>query len=181
MSDSTYGGKRKSRDAAQKQYEEWTKEMPEPATSHDKLSVRNTTGVVGVHFACDTDSRFPNCQYESYIASWLAEDGKRTKLGFSCSRYGEDAFDLACIAREKRLTDRAKVMALLERRKKSGVKSPTKPNPPAAKVAKTAKKKVAKAAVAKKTSAKKKVTASKAVSKPLTAKKSKAKKTARKK
>ena len=28
MSDSTYGGKRKSRDAAQQQYEEWTKEMP---------------------------------------------------------------------------------------------------------------------------------------------------------
>lgn len=195
MSDSTYGGKRKSRDAAQQQYEEWTKEMPEPATSHDKLSVRNTTGVVGVHFACDTDSRFPNCQYESYIASWLADDGKRTKLGFSCSRYGEDAFDLACIAREKRLTDRAKVMALLERRKKTGVKSTAAP-----KVAKTAKKKVAKEATVTKTSAKKtspkktspkKTSAKKAsvkktatkqsAGKQLTAKTSKTKKTARKK
>jgi len=184
MSDSTYGGKRKSRDAAQQQYEEWTKEMPEPATSHDKLSVRNTTGVVGVHFACDTDSRFPNCQYESYIASWLADDGKRTKLGFSCSRYGDDAFDLACIAREKRMTDREKVLALLERRKKTGAKSPAKASA-APKVAKTAKKKVAKQAAAKKTSSKKtsvkKTVTKQAAGKQLTAKKSKVKKTARKK
>ncbi len=180
MSDSTYGGKKKSRDAAQQQYEEWTKEMPEPATSQGKLSVRNTTGVVGVHFACDTDSRFPNCQYESYIASWLSDEGKRTKLGFSCSRYGEDAFELACIAREKRLTDREKVLALLERRKKSGAKSSVK-SPATA--SKTAKKKLVKKATVKKTAAAKtspkKASATK--SKMATAKKTKAKKTARKK
>jgi hypothetical protein len=124
MSDSTYGGKRKSRDAAEKQYEDWLRELPQAATSHGKLSGRNTTGIVGVHFARDTDSRFPNCQYESYIASWLSEDGKRTKLGFSCNRYGADAFELACIAREKRLTDREKVVALMEKRKKSGKPAP---------------------------------------------------------
>lgn len=142
MSDAAYGSKRKSREAAEKQYEEWAKEMPAAATSHGKLSVRNTTGVVGVHFARDTDSRFPNCQYDSYIASWLSDEGKRTKLGFSCNRYGDDAFALACLAREKKLTDRDKVMALLDKQRKSG-----KPidMPPAVPPAKPAKKKPAKA------------------------------------
>jgi hypothetical protein len=116
VSDSTHGGKRKSLAAAIKLYQEWTAKMPPMETCAGKMSVRNASGVVGVHYANDGDSRYPNCSYESYIASWLGENGKRMKLGFSCNKYGEDAFALACIAREKKLTDREKVLAIFAKK-----------------------------------------------------------------
>ncbi len=130
ISDSTHGGKRKAMLLAKKIYEDWVAEMPKPDTSFNKVGVRNTTGIVGVHFAHDVDDRYPNCQYQSYVASWLEEDGRRRNVRFSCSKYGEDAFELACIAREKKLADRKAVVALLGRRTK---KTPT----PAAKAAKS--------------------------------------------
>lgn len=116
VSDSTHGGKRKSLAAAVALYEEWTRDLPPMETCAGKMSVRNASGVVGVHYANDGDTRYPNCRYESYIASWLGEEGKREKLGFSCNKYGDDAFFLACIAREKQLTDRKKVLAIFAKK-----------------------------------------------------------------
>ncbi len=119
IADKTYGGKRKAMLVAKKIYEDWVAEMPEPETSKDKVGVRNSTGVVGVHFSHDVDDRYPNCHYQSYIASWLDDKGSRRNVRFSCSKYGDDAFALACIAREKRLADRNAVMAILSRQQKS--------------------------------------------------------------
>lgn len=165
VSDSTHGGKRKSQAAAIKLYEEWTKDLPPMETCAGKMSVRNASGVVGVHYANDGDTRYPSCTYESYIASWLSDEGKRQKLGFSCNKYGDDAFALACIAREKKLTDRKKVLAIFE--KKGAPKAALEA------LAKKSSKRVSKKATAKK------ATSAKVASKPV--KKKTAKKTARKK
>jgi hypothetical protein len=125
ISDSTHGGKRKAMLVAQQVYEEWVAEMPPPETSAGKIGKRNSSGVVGVHYSHDIDERYPGCEYESYVASWLDEDGRRKNMRFSCHKYGDDAFELACLAREKKLNDRAKVVALLGRRKKSKPKKLT--------------------------------------------------------
>jgi hypothetical protein len=126
ISDSTHGGKRKSKLVAQQVYEEWLKELPAPETSLNKLNRRNTTGVVGVHYSHDVDGRYPGCEYESYIASWLSDAGKRTKLGFSCNKYGNKAFALACLARELRTTDRQAVLDEYAARKGKVKKAPKK-------------------------------------------------------
>jgi hypothetical protein len=116
ISDSTHGGKRKAMLVAKQVYEQWTAEMPEPDTSENKIGARNTSGVVGVHFSHDVDERYPGCEYDSYVASWLDEDGRRRNIRFSCSKYGKKgAFELACIARDKKLADRDKVIALHNR------------------------------------------------------------------
>lgn len=159
VSDAAYGGKAKAKLAARELYEQWVQELPEPDSSVGKLSARNTTGVVGVHYSLDADERFPNCAYDSYIASWLSDDGKRTKIGFSCNRYGDDAFALACLAREKRLTDRAKVLALHARQsasKKKKAASTTKRASAKKKAVATKKKVVTKKAPTKKKVATKK-------------------------
>lgn len=173
ISDTAHGGKRKSMQVAQELYEEWVAEMPPPETSLNKVGVRNSSGVVGVHHSHDVDMRFPGCNYDSYVASWLDEDGKRKNIRFSCNKYGDDAFELACIAREKQLSDRDKVMALLERRKKSG-KRFTVRQPAGGK-----KKAVSKKATTKKTARKK--VASKSLAKSKTSATKKKKKTAARK
>ncbi|MCA9193951.1 MAG: hypothetical protein KDB03_19400 [Planctomycetales bacterium] len=61
------------------------------------------------------DRRFPGCEYQSYVASWLEESGQRRNVRFSCNKYGERAFDLACLARKLRLADQEKVLALYEK------------------------------------------------------------------
>ena len=89
ISDSTHGGKRKSMAVAQKVYEEWTAELPEPDTSVGKLSARNNTGVVGVHFSHDTDERFPGCEYESFVRDcdqWGDQYGERDVAVFDRRR-----------------------------------------------------------------------------------------------
>ncbi len=107
---------------------------------------------------------------------------KRKKVSFAWNRYGkENAWDLACLAREKLNTDREKVVALLER--KLGKKL-VLPDPALAKTAaasgkaakKSVKKKVAKKAAPKAAASKslkvkakvavKRSSAAKAVKKP---------------
>ena len=167
ISDSTNGGKTKSKAVAQKVYQDWVAELPEPETAEDKLGKRNNSGVVGVHYSHDVDSRYPGCSYEYYIASWKTEDGKRRNVRFAISRWGKKgAFELACIARELRTGDRATVEKEFEKRGKKGGKAGAKKAP--AKAA-TAKKTTKKAAV-------KKTAAKKAVTKKKTAKKKTAKK-----
>ena len=139
VSDSAYGGKRKSENAAKQIYQEWMEELPEPETSQDKLGKRNTSGVVGVHYARDVDGRYPDCIYEYYIASWKTADGRRAKIRFSFNKWGKKAcFEMACIAREHRLTDLDQVTSLYERTKKKSSKKKAKskvtkkrPNPSA--------------------------------------------------
>lgn len=168
ISDSTNGGKSKSKAVAQKVYQDWVAELPEPETAEDKLGKRNNSGVVGVHYSHDVDSRYPGCSYEYYIASWKTDEGKRRNVRFAISRWGKKgAFDLACIARELRTGDRATVEKEYEKRGKKGVKAVAK---------KAAKNAPAKAATAKKTTKK---TVKKAAVKK-TATKAAKKKTARK-
>ncbi len=149
ISDSTHGGKRKSQLAAQKVYEEWAAELPEPDTAEDKLGKRNVSGVVGVHYSHDVDTRYPNCAYEYYIASWKTPEGQRQNVRFAVSKWGKKmAFELACIARQERSNDREKVLKIYNKNKKSGKKVA-----PAKKA--TAKKKTTKKAAPKKKATKK--------------------------
>lgn len=155
ISDSTHGGKRKSKAVAEQVYQDWVAELPAPDTAEDKLGKRNASGVVGVHYSHDVDSRYPNCAYEYYIASWKTEDGKRQNVRFSISKWGKKvAFELACLARAKRTTDRNKVQKLYEKQAKIAKKSPAKKSP----TQKTSSKHSAtkKKATAKKSSVKKK-------------------------
>ena len=165
ISDATHGGKNKSKKLAQQVYEEWVNELPPPDTAEDKLGKRNTSGVVGVHYSYDVDARYPGCAYEYYIASWKTDEGSRQNVRFAVSKWGKKAaFDLACIARRLRTTDRAKIEKEYE--KSGGKKKAAKPK-----------------AAAKKTVAKKKTTKKKApaAKKKAAKKKAPAKKTAKKK
>jgi hypothetical protein len=164
ISDATHGGKNKSKKLAQQVYDEWVQELPEPDTAEDKLGKRNKSGVVGVHYSYDVDARYPGCAYEYYIASWKTDDGSRQNVRFAVSKWGKKAaFDLACIARELRTTDRSEIEQTYERRggKKKKVASKKK-KAAAAPAKKTTKKK---AASAKKKTTKKKVTKKKAARK----------------
>ena len=166
LSDSTHGGKAKAKKAAEKVYKEWEAELPAPETAENKLGKRNTSGVVGVHYSHDVDARYPNCSYEYYIASWKNDDGRRQNVRFAISKFGKKvAFELACLAREMRTTDRDKVIAKYEKGgKKVNIKSakkatkaaPKKKVAPKKKAPKKAAKKVVKKAAAKKKPAKKK-------------------------
>ncbi|MCM2373524.1 pathogenesis-related transcriptional factor and ERF protein [Aporhodopirellula aestuarii] len=117
FSDSKNGGKRKAFAAAKKAYDDLLAEMGPPENStRNRLTSRNTTGVVGVHVAYSQDNRYPGCAYSAYCASWVTEDGRREKASFAWNKYGEDrAFELAVLARERQITDRDQVVAIYER------------------------------------------------------------------
>lgn len=158
ISDSTHGGKRKSKLVAEQVYQEWVGELPEPDTAEDKLGKRNSSGVVGVHYSHDVDARYPNCAYEYYIASWKTDDGKRQNVRFAISKWGKKvAFELACIARVERTSDRDKVYKIYERntQQKPSQKSAKKSAKKVAVAAKTKSKKVAAKKSAQKKSVKK--------------------------
>lgn len=179
ISDSTYGGKKKSQAEAKKVYEAWVAELPEPDTAEDKLGKRNSSGVVGVHYSYDVDARYPGCAYEYYIASWKTDDGRRQNVRFAISKWGKQkAFELACVARELRSNDRKKIEAAHAKRAKSG-KLPKATGGAAPKKKAAAKKAAPKKKAAKKAAPKKKA-AKKAAPKKKVAKKA-AKKPAKKK
>ncbi|EMI53598.1 hypothetical protein [Rhodopirellula sallentina] len=157
FSDSKFGGKRKAFVAAKEAYQDLLEEMGPPENStRNRLTSRNSTGVVGVHVAYSQDNRYPGCAYSAYCASWVTEDGRREKASFAWNKYGQDhAFELAVLAREQQITDRDQVVALFEG---SGSKKKSK--------RKTVKKSVKKSSrnAAKKTS--KKTAKKKSVKKP---------------
>ncbi|GIW99109.1 MAG: hypothetical protein KatS3mg111_2442 [Pirellulaceae bacterium] len=168
ISDKSAGGKRKAENAAKKLYEEWAAELPPPDTAEGKLGKRNKTGVVGVHFSSDADSRYPNCVYEYYIASWKSPDGQRQNARFSVSRWGKKvAFKLACLAREHRIADRDEIIKLYEQQfgpikeKKTARRSAAAKRAGTSQAKLTAKKASAKKASATKKKAKKKTPARK--------------------
>lgn len=117
FSDSKFGGKRKALAAAKTAYEELLEELgPAENSTRDKLTSRNTTGVVGVHVAYSQDNRYPGCEYYAYCASWVTEDGKREKASFAWNKYGQDrALELAILARQEQITDRDQVVAIYDR------------------------------------------------------------------
>ncbi len=114
FSDGNYGGMKKAKKAAQDRYQELLK-IHGPANKRptkDLMTHRNKTGHVGVHIAHNVEKRWPGCEYYAYCASWTTEDGKREKIAFSWNRYGKElAYTLACYAREKEISDRAKIVA----------------------------------------------------------------------
>ena len=79
FSDTAYGGKKKALLAARVRYQQLVKQLPEADTAKGKMSVRNTTGVVGVHVAHTILPDFPDKEYFAYCASWKTDAGERQK------------------------------------------------------------------------------------------------------
>ncbi|MEO9590704.1 transcriptional regulator [Rhodopirellula bahusiensis] len=119
-SDKMCGGKRKALQLAKQSHAALLEVLgPANNSTKDKLTSRNTTGKVGVHLAHSVDNRYPGCEYQAYCASWKTEDGRRQKISFAFNRYGEDeAWELACIARDRETVDREEVIAVRERQLK---------------------------------------------------------------
>jgi len=122
FSDSVYGGKKKSKDAAMARYAELDGELPAPGSTRDQLTSRNTTGQVGVYVAVSSD-RKSGQKYEAYCAGWTDPDGTRRKINFAWEKYGEKkAWDLACFSRQNMIHSRAEVIKQFE-----AAGSPTQP------------------------------------------------------
>ncbi len=116
FSDKTHGGKAKSKKRAEECYQGWVAEMEPPLSTRDKITKRNSSGVVGVHLATESDPRYKDCQYVSYVASWMTESRQRCNIRFLVNKYGKkNALALATIAREKKCIDRDKVVAMFEK------------------------------------------------------------------
>jgi hypothetical protein len=121
FSDKSFGGKNKALTEAKRCYDEWLAEAGPIKTARNVKTSRNSSGKVGVHVVRNIDSRWKNAESFGYCASWVTPDGERRKLSFAWKRYGKKtAWALACIARQRELTDRAKVVAIYE--KESGKK-----------------------------------------------------------
>ena len=119
FADSQHGGKRKAKKMAQQRYAELCETLGPANTRATKnlLTVRNSTGKVGVHIARSVDTRWGKCEYTSYCASWITTNGERQKISFSWNKYGKEAaYELACIARKLESKDRAAIVKLHERR-----------------------------------------------------------------
>lgn len=165
--DKKFGGKRKALAEAKRVYEELLDKLgPIKPSTKNKITVRNRTGQVGVHMAMGYDTRWKTYN-EMVIATWTTDDGTRDKISFAAKKYGrQQAFELACLAREKQISNRAKVLELYERQKKSkkGAKSKALRVPPPEAV--PTKKKAAKKKAAPKKAAAKKVAKKKAAKAP---------------
>ncbi len=121
FNDRTLGGKAKSLKAAKECYAAWEAAAAPIKTTRNQKTSRNSSGKVGVHLVRNVDARWKNAESFGYCASWVTDEGSRQKLSFAWHRYGKKvAWELACLAREKQLIDRAKVIAFYE--KKSGKK-----------------------------------------------------------
>lgn len=117
FSDSTYGGKRKSRDAAIARYEELNAQLPARGSTKDQITKRNASGKVGVYEAITQD--VAGNEHRSYCAAWTDDDGTRRKLNFSCKKHGDKlAWELACFTRSNRIHDRDQVMKAFQKDRK---------------------------------------------------------------
>jgi hypothetical protein len=119
FNDKAYGGKAKALKAAQTQYERWRSEAPPVATTKGVRTHRNSTGKVGVHVVRNRDERWKNAESFGYCASWVDGKGKRRKISFAWKRYGKKtAWNLASLAREHEIADRAQVVELYAKQSK---------------------------------------------------------------
>ncbi|MFM8214843.1 MAG: transcriptional regulator [Pirellula sp.] len=113
FNDRQYGGKSKSLQAAKACYSKLVKESPSIQTAKGRKTHRNTTGKVGVHQVKNVDPRWKNAESYAYCASWIDSKGKRCKVSFAWNRYTKKhAWNLACLAREREINDRDKVIEL---------------------------------------------------------------------
>ena len=121
LPDKKHGGKRKALALAKKTYDDLVKKMgPVEPSTLNKITARNKSGIVGVHLDPGYDTRW-KCYNESYVASWLRDGGRRTKISFAIKRYGKKvAKELAIFARDIRNHKRDEVIAAFE--KKTGKK-----------------------------------------------------------
>ncbi len=121
FADSKCGGKRNAKKMAQEWYQQMLSKLG-PANNRsclNLLTARNTTGVVGVHIAVSTDTRWSGGTYKAYCSSWVLESGKRQKIAFSWKRYGKaKALEYAIYARKHRLTDRSAIVKAVDARLK---------------------------------------------------------------
>jgi len=117
FADSKYGGAQESLAAARRYRDQLFAGAPEETTAErrDRLTRRNKSGVVGVSYS----SRERQGQISAYwVAQWTGDDGSRRTISFSIEKYGEEeAFGLACIARELLSTDREEVEQQYTRRR----------------------------------------------------------------
>ncbi len=129
FSDAKCGGKRNAKKMAQACYQEMLAKHG-PANNRgclDLLTDRNTTGIVGVHIAVSTDTRWSGGTYKAYCSSWVLEDGKRQKIAFAWKRYGKaKALEYAVYARKHRLTSRDAVIKAVDASRKRKVDSAAK-------------------------------------------------------
>ncbi len=124
FNDRTLGGKTKSLKAAKACYADWAASAAPIKTTRDQKTSRNSSGKVGVHLVRNIDARWENAESFGYCASWVIANGARQKLSFAWKRYGKKmAWELACLAREKELTDRARVIEDYEKKSGKKVKS----------------------------------------------------------
>ncbi len=112
---------RKARSAAEARYAELLKHYgPTPTPAKNQMTSRNSTGRVGIHIAHSVSKRWPDCESWAYCASWVDAEGKRRKINFAWEKYGkQNAWRLACIARDKESTDREAIVSTSERSKKT--------------------------------------------------------------
>jgi hypothetical protein len=117
FSDRKFGGKRNAKKAAQAQYAEFIEKYgPTPREgTRNKLTARNSTGIVGVHIAETVDHRWSGAIYKAYCAAWVDEEGRRKKIAFSWDRYGKNAaLEMARYARQHLTTNRAAIVKAVE-------------------------------------------------------------------
>jgi len=113
FNDRQYGGKAASLRAAKACYSKLVKESPQIQTARGRKTHRNTTGKVGVHLVKNVDPRWKNAESYAYCASWIDTKGKRRKISFAWNRYGKKhAWNLACLARERQISDRQRLIEL---------------------------------------------------------------------
>jgi hypothetical protein len=116
FNDKTHGGKAKALAAAKAQYDVWYVEAGPIVGNRGKKSVRNSSGVVGVHLVKNVDARWTNAESYAYCASWVSPQGERRKVSFAWNRYGKKAsWELAKLAREKLNNNRDEIVMLYEK------------------------------------------------------------------
>lgn len=97
FSDKKYGGKQKALKAAEQYFDELDEQMPLDSQA-GRMSVRNTSGIVGVN---RTKSTSRGHRYEYWQASWGSGDHRKS-VKFSVHKYGEEkAKQLAIQARKE--------------------------------------------------------------------------------
>jgi hypothetical protein len=117
FSDGVYGSKNKARIAAEARYQELAKKLPASLPRDAVISVRNTSGKVGVRLSKE-NGRYPESnKLFSYVAFWRVE-GVDYTVRFGILKYGKrGAFVRAGIARDKQTTDRDAIERQFERMK----------------------------------------------------------------
>ncbi|HIK17232.1 MAG TPA: AP2 domain-containing protein [Leptolyngbyaceae cyanobacterium M33_DOE_097] len=97
FSDKQYGGKSKALKAAEQYLQTLTQQLP-PKSQAGRLTVRNTTGIVGVN---RTRSTSRGHTYDYWQASW-GSGSERKSMKFAVNKYGEKkAQELAIAARQR--------------------------------------------------------------------------------